>query len=283
MSNFVIFFCYFRTPLKIKIHRLENLLALLKWLAFLTCLALCIWKIADSFITFGEKEVGTKIELKYNHETDLPGFAVCRHPNQILKKIDDLGSKLVDSYDLKLSDIRYLTAFENAGLYGVNTYDIYSRFVFNDSESVTSLVLSSRGQYAGTSTPSLVSKPLNNSDEWSSFWHPIYGVCFSFKPKKSLVDYVGEAGLEFVKVNLNFEFAFPAPREEEIIEEFSSPYEPVTENETQISTDPPSLVAETTTQEVTTTEEASYYVDLDEINNSTDWKDETDIAGIELN
>jgi hypothetical protein len=86
-----------------------------------------------------------------------------------------------------------------------------------------------------------------------------------------------------VKVNLNFEFAFPAQREEEIIEEFSSPYEPVTENETQISTDPPSLVAETTTQEVTTTEEASYYVDLDEINNSTDWKDETDVAGIKLN
>ena len=266
----------FRTPLKIKIHRLEKILEILKWLCFLTCLALCIWKIADSFVTFGEKEVGTKIELKFNHETDLPGFAVCRHPNQILKKFDDLGSTLEDHYGLKLSDIRYLTAFENAGLYGVNMYDIYSKYVFNDSESVTSLVLSSRGQYAGTSTPSLVSKPQNNSDEWSSFWHPIYGMCFSFKPKKSLVDYVGEAGLEFVKVNLNFDLAFPTLKEEEVIEEYSSPYESSTENEIQISREERSLFDDTTQE--TTTEEA-YYVDLDEINNSTDWKDESDLAG----
>lgn len=159
--------------------------------------------------------MGTKIELKYNHETDLPGFAVCRHPNQILNKFDQIGLSLKSEFDLELSEIRYLNAFENAELYRVNTYDIYKRFAFNDSSSVSSLVLSSRGQYAGTSTPSLVSKPQNNSDEWSSFWHPLYGMCFLFKPSKSLVEYVGEAGLEFVKVNLNFEFAFPKQSEDE--------------------------------------------------------------------
>ena len=178
---------------------------------------MCIWKIADSFITYGEKEVGTKIELKYNHETDLPGFAVCRHPNQILNKFDQLGITLKSGFDLELSEIRYLTAFEKAELYQVNTFDIYKRFAFNDSTSVASLVLSSRGQYAGTSSPSLVSKPQNSLDEWYSFWHPLYGMCFSFKPQKSLVELVGEAGLEFVKVNLNFEFAFPQQSEDEVI------------------------------------------------------------------
>jgi hypothetical protein len=67
-----------RTPLKVKLHRVEKVLEILKWACFLTCCALCIWKIAESFVTYGEKEVGTKIELKSNHETDLPGFAVCR-------------------------------------------------------------------------------------------------------------------------------------------------------------------------------------------------------------
>ena len=81
-SNLSTFCC--RTPLKIKIQRLENVLEFVKWMFFSTCLGLCIWKVADSFVTFGAKEVGTKIDIKYNHETDLPGFAICRHPNQIL-------------------------------------------------------------------------------------------------------------------------------------------------------------------------------------------------------
>jgi hypothetical protein len=63
--------------------------------------------------------------------------------------------------------------------------------------------------YYITGTASLVSKPDVNVDDWSSFWHPLYGTCFTFKPQKSVVeDYLGEAGLEFVKVNLNFEAAF---------------------------------------------------------------------------
>jgi len=214
-------------------------LEVMKWLFFLTCCALCIWKIVESFITYGEKEVGTKIELKYNHETDLPSFAVCRHPNQILKKMDEDDNLLKDAYDLMLSDIRYLKAFENVEFYGIDAVDLYQKFLFNDSESVTSLVLSSRGQYAGTATPSLVSKPETDEKEWSSFWHPLYGICFTFKLDKPLVEVVGDAGLEFVKVNLNFEKAFPELPEYEQNSEndpyFLTPYEPTTTEDYEVS------------------------------------------------
>ena len=188
---------------------MEKLLEYMKWLCFLTCCGLCIWKIADSFVTFYEREVGTKIELKLNHETDLPGFAVCRHPNQILRMVDDNGISLDLIFDLKLSEVRYLKAFEKAESLGTSVLDIYKLFLYNNSQSVKDLKLSSRGQYAGTSTPSLVSDPYNE-DEWSSFWHPLYGVCFAFKTNKPLVEIVGSAGVEYVKVDLNFESAFPA-------------------------------------------------------------------------
>ena len=163
----------------------------------------------DSFITFGEKEVGTKIELKYNHETDLPCFAVCRHPNQILSEVDRQGFSLPINYGLSLSDFRYLKAFESIDQVNGNLLAIYQNFAFNDSKSVKNVALSSRGQYSGTAMPSLVSKPDLDKDNWSSFWHPLYGTCFAFQLSKPLVDVVGEAGIEFVKVNLDFEKAFP--------------------------------------------------------------------------
>jgi hypothetical protein len=71
------------------------------------------------------------------------------------------------------------------------------------------MLVKSKLQYAGTSTPSLVSDPYNE-EEWSSFWHPLYGVCYAFKTSKPLVEIVGSAGVEYVKVDLNFEQAFPA-------------------------------------------------------------------------
>jgi len=135
-----------RTPIKIKIKRLEKLLEFLKWIYFTTCCALCIWKIADSFVTFYEREVGTKIELKLNHETDLPGFAVCRHPNQILRTVDDNGISLELIFGLKLSEVRYLKSFEKAESLGTSALDIFKLFVYNNSHSVKDLKLSSRGQ-----------------------------------------------------------------------------------------------------------------------------------------
>ena len=258
--------------MKIKIKRLEKVLEVSKWLCFLTCCALCIWKIAESFATYGEQEVGTKIELKYNQETDLPNFAVCRHPNQILSKVDKDGEEL-SIYSLKLSDVRYLTTFETAATYGFNTVELFNRFLFNDSSSVTSLVLSSRGQYAGTATPSLVSRPQSDEKAWSSFWHPLFGVCFTFKLDKPLADVVGDAGLEFVKVNLNFEKAFPNnPNDEPTTTEpgaLDSYEPPQTEDPTTTeSFESSSVTSEAATEAETTTEEA-YYIDLDQPDNIT--------------
>ena len=58
------------------------------------------------------------------------------------------------------------------------------------------------------------------SDEWSSFWHPLYGMCFSFKPVKNVSEIVGSAGVEYVKVNLNFSAAFPVPAHPEGVNPF---------------------------------------------------------------
>ena len=186
--------------------QLEKFLEFLKRTFFVTCLGLCIWKVVESFIIFGEKDVGTKTELKYNHETDLPGFAVCRHPNQILSEVDSQGISLPNKFGLSLSDFRYLKAFEH--LNG-NILAIYQNFSFDDSKSVKNVVLSSRGQYSRATIRSLVSKPDLDKDNWSSFWHPLYGTCYTFQLNKPLVDVVGEAGIELVKVNLDFGKAFP--------------------------------------------------------------------------
>ena len=57
-----------------------------KWLAFILCLFAFLWKTTDSFITYFDKDIGTKITLHRNYEADLPEFAICRHPNRYLKK-----------------------------------------------------------------------------------------------------------------------------------------------------------------------------------------------------
>ena len=56
-----------------------------KWLAFILCLFAFLWKTTDSFITYFDKDIGTKITLHRNYEADLPEFAICRHPNRYLK------------------------------------------------------------------------------------------------------------------------------------------------------------------------------------------------------
>ena len=87
--------------------------------------------------------------------------------------------------------------------------EVINQFIFDDVESVAGISVSSRGQYAGSSTPSLVSRPVVDKDDWSSFWHPIFGTCFAFKPANPIIDYVGQAGIDFVKVDLDFSVAFP--------------------------------------------------------------------------
>jgi hypothetical protein len=74
------------------------------------------------------------------------GFAVCRHPNQILRTIDDNGISMDLIFGLKLSEVRYLKAFEKAESLGTSALDIYKLFLYNNSMSVKDLKLSSRGQ-----------------------------------------------------------------------------------------------------------------------------------------
>ena len=130
--------------------------------------------------------------------------------------MDGARFSLEGAYHLNLSDIRYLKAFESVERAGHDILDVYKKFAINDSDSVSSVVLSSRGQYVGTATPSLVTKPRADPKRWTSFWHPLYGVCFAFQLDKPLAEVVGDAGLEFVKVNLNFEKAFPALEEDQM-------------------------------------------------------------------
>jgi hypothetical protein len=54
-----------------------------KWLSFVFCSVGFVWKVYDGFDKYLEQEVGTKIELKSNNIDNLPGLAVCRHPNQV--------------------------------------------------------------------------------------------------------------------------------------------------------------------------------------------------------
>jgi hypothetical protein len=47
-----------------------------------------------------------------NFETDIPGFAVCRHPNQILNLFDKAGNSFEEVYNQSLPDIRYLSFYK---------------------------------------------------------------------------------------------------------------------------------------------------------------------------
>ena len=54
-----------------------------KWLSFILCSLAFFWKTFDSFTTYMSADIGTKIILKQNYETNFPAFAICRHPNKI--------------------------------------------------------------------------------------------------------------------------------------------------------------------------------------------------------
>ena len=50
-----------------------HLLTYIKWFAFAICAIGFGWKVTDSFMTFVSRDIGTKTDLKANHEVDLPG------------------------------------------------------------------------------------------------------------------------------------------------------------------------------------------------------------------
>ena len=74
-----------------------------------------------------------------NFETDIPGFAVCRHPNQILNQFDKAGNSFEDVYNQSLPDIRYLSFYKMLEAQNV------TRWKINGSIRIGSLALSRLG------------------------------------------------------------------------------------------------------------------------------------------
>ena len=103
-----------------------------------------------------------------------------------------------------------------------HSLDVYKEFQFDNIASIIGVSVFSRGQYAGTSRPSLTSKPPSKPEEWDTFWHPIFGTCYSFKPSQPLLNHVGLAGVDFVQVNLDFEAAFPPPPYDTFVQDMTT-------------------------------------------------------------
>ena len=105
----------FITQLKAVIHKVNiiimslcdrnRVLSYTKALAFIICVGGFVWKLSDSYAAFISKDVGTKTNLKANYEENLPGLAVCRHPNQITTRWNG-NISLEDKYNMTLTHLR---------------------------------------------------------------------------------------------------------------------------------------------------------------------------------
>ncbi len=107
------------------------------------------------------------------------------------------------------TDLKNLKAYKVVEGLDLTVQDLFEKYLANDSSAISRLSILSKGQYAGTSLPSLTSKPSSDHDDWHPVYHPIFGACFEFRSSKNIVDYVGKAGVEFAKVNVNFDAAYP--------------------------------------------------------------------------
>ena len=83
----------------------NRVLSYTKALAFIICVGGFVWKLSDSYAAFISKDVGTKTNLKANYEENLPGLAVCRHPNQITTRWNG-NISLEDKYNMTLTHLR---------------------------------------------------------------------------------------------------------------------------------------------------------------------------------
>ena len=87
--------------------------------------------------------------------------------------------------------------------------DIFEPFLFNDSSCIEELTISERGIYSRVSLSNLFSNPNTNPNDWNTFFHPIYGTCIEFSPKKNLEEIVGSSGVSYMKISVDFKKAFP--------------------------------------------------------------------------
>ena len=139
---------------------------------------------------------------------DFPGLAVCRHPHQILNLEDPkTNQSLGETYNLTLAHLKYLEPYRVNPQNGLEP--LFKQFLFNDSSCIRGVTVASRGIYSRASQTNLASKPSTRPFEWNSFFHPIYGACFEFQPEKPPSEYVGTAGIDYMKINVDFDSAFP--------------------------------------------------------------------------
>lgn len=166
----------------------------------------------DSYTSYMAQEVGTKTDLKANHELgSFPGLAVCRHPNQVFNLVNLTTNRSLDeNYNLTLAELRFLTAYRADPEHGLEPF--FDQFLFNDSSVVRGVTVAKRGSYARVAHEAdFISRPSRNQEDWQSFFHPIYGVCTDFapSPERDPEDFVGSAGIQYLKVSVDFDKAFP--------------------------------------------------------------------------
>ena len=70
----------------------EQIWKALKWFSFISCVLAFLWKVSDSLVSYSAKEVGTKIELKANYETDLVLLSI---KDYIIRVLLDCGFLLI--------------------------------------------------------------------------------------------------------------------------------------------------------------------------------------------
>jgi hypothetical protein len=187
-------------------ERREFLACGIKWLAFIICTIGFAWNTSDSFITYLSQNVGTKIVLKQNYESSLPSFAICRHPNNIVNK-----TIVQEEFSISNKDLKYLKGYEATEAMNMTMLDVFKLALVNESSSIERISVLSHGQYAGASLPSLISNPDRNPQNWHASFHPVFGVCQHFTFQEDIEDCVGKAGIEFAKINIDFEKAFDHP------------------------------------------------------------------------
>ena len=200
---------------------LNKLISYLKWSAFVFCKIAFIWKVSDGMKSYISKDIGTKTTMLENYEADLPGklkifieqsftkffsgFAVCRHSNQITSLFAN-NKSFHETYNMTLSDLRYIKAYEMSG---DGLEPILKQFLVNTSDYIRSATLASHGKLARVTDLDLVSKPNKHPEEWPSFFHPLYGVCFSFEPSQTKIDQMGKTVINYLKISVDFRKAFP--------------------------------------------------------------------------
>ena len=168
----------------------------LKWLAFISCAAAFIWKASDSFMSYYSQGIGTKIELRQNYESDLPSFAICRHPSMIFDEF-----LLKERFNLSSQDLKTGKVYEAAQDLNMSLVQLCEAGLINDSSYIKRVTILEQGKYGGgnAALPNLISDPRKHSSHWRTVYHPLFGICHHFEYQTE-----SKANIEFVKIFINF-------------------------------------------------------------------------------